>query len=250
MADALDDIKARGTLRCATLTDSVPLGYQDPVSREIVGLDVDVCKSLAKQLGVQPELQGIAVSARIPSLISGRTDVVAAALGYTKDRAEQINFSGAYYQVPIKILVKGDAGISSFADFADKRISAVKSSTPELYARQQIANAKVIGFEDAPAAFLALQQGKVQGMAMTVPAAIRFHARDQKMRFLDQALHFEPNCIGIKKGEVALTEAIDKALVDMESTGELQAIWDHWYGNDTEYKLVREKKLTAISDFQ
>jgi polar amino acid transport system substrate-binding protein len=250
MADALDDIKARGTLRCATLTDSVPLGYQDPVSREIVGMDVDVCKALAKHIGVTAEMQGIAVSARIPSLISGRTDIVAAALGYTKERAEQINFSGAYYQVPIKILVKSNSGISSFADFADKRISAIKSSTPELYARQQIADAKVIGYEDAPSAFLALQQGKVQGMAMTVPAAIRFHARDQNMRFVDQALHFEPNCIGIKKGETALTEAIDKALAEMESTGELQAIWDHWYGNDTEYKLVREKKLTAISDFQ
>lgn len=80
MADALQDIKARGTLRCATLTDSVPLGYQDPATREIVGLDVDVCKALAQHLGVKPELQGIAVSARIPTLVSGRADVVAAAL--------------------------------------------------------------------------------------------------------------------------------------------------------------------------
>lgn len=250
MADGLQDIKDRGALRCATLTDSVPLGFQDPNTREIVGLDVDLCKALAKRLGVKAELQGIAVSARIPTLVSGRADVVAAALGYTKDRAEQINFSSAYYQVPIKILVKDNSGIKSFSDFDDKRVSAIKSSTPELYARQQIPNAKVVGFEDAPSAFLALQQGKVQGMAMSEPAAIRFHVRSENMRFLDQSLHFEPNCVGIKKGETALTEAIDKALVDMEASGELQALWDQWYGEKSEFKLTREKKLTAISDFQ
>ncbi|MCD5988053.1 MULTISPECIES: ABC transporter substrate-binding protein [Pseudomonas] len=250
MADGLQDVKDRGTLRCATLTDSVPLGYQDPTTREIVGLDVDLCKALAKHLGVKAELQGVAVSARIPTLISGRADVVAAALGYTKERAEQIDFSSAYYQVPIKVLVKGDSGIKTFADLADKRVSAIKSSTPELYARQQITDAKVVGFEDAPSAFLALQQGKVQGMAMTEPASIRFHTRSQNMRFLDQALHFEPNCVGVKKGETALTNAINQALVDMEASGELQALWDHWYGDQTEYKLVREKKLTALSDFQ
>lgn len=250
MADGLQDVKDRGTLRCATLTDSVPLGYQDPVTREIVGLDVDLCKSLARHLGVKPELQGVAVSARIPTLISGRADVVAAALGFTKERAEQIDFSSAYYQVPIKVLVKGDSAINSFADLANKRVSAIKSSTPELYARQQITDAKVVGFEDAPSAFLALQQGKVQGMAMTEPASIRFHTRSQNMRFLDQALHFEPNCVGVKKGETALTAAINQALVEMETSGELQQLWDHWYGDQTEYKLVREKKLTALADFQ
>ncbi|WP_296247326.1 transporter substrate-binding domain-containing protein [Pseudomonas sp. UBA4194] len=250
LADGLQDIKDRGALRCATLTDSVPLGYQDPATREIVGLDVDLCKALAQQLGVKVELQGVAVSARIPTLISGRADVVAAALGYTKARAEQIEFSSAYYQVPIKVLVKGDSNIKTFDDFTDKRISAIKSSTPELYARQQITQAKVVGFEDAPSAFLALQQGKVQGMAMTEPAAIRFHVRSENMHFLDQALHYEPNCIGIKKGELALTAAVDKALADMEASGELQALWDKWYGEGSEFKLAREKKLTPLTDFQ
>lgn len=249
MADALDDAKARGTLRCATLTDSVPLGYQDPTTREIVGLDVDVCKALAQHLGLKPELQGISVSSRIPALVSGRADVVAAALGYTKERAEQINFSAAYYQVPIKILVK-DPAIKTFDDLKGKRVSAIKSSTPELYARQQLPESSVVAFEDAPSAFLALQQGKTQGMAMTEPAAIRFHARAQNMHFLDQALHFEPNCLGIKKGEEALTQALDGALQTMESSGELQALWDKWYGPSTEFQLVREKKLTPLSAFE
>ncbi|BDM22265.1 MULTISPECIES: transporter substrate-binding domain-containing protein [Pseudomonas] len=250
MADALQDIKDRGTLRCATLTDSVPLGYQDPKTREIVGLDVDLCKSLAKHLGVTLEHQGIAVSARIPTLIAGRADVVAAALGYTKDRATQIDFTAAYYQTPIKILVKDSSGIKSFADLAGKRVSSVKSSTPELYARQQLPDSKVIGFEDAPAAFVALEQGKVQGLAMSEPAAIRFHARTSGMHFLDQNLHFEPNCLGVKKGETSLLAALDGALQDMEKSGELQSIWDKWYGDHTEYKMIRQKKLTQIADFE
>ncbi|MBC3475802.1 transporter substrate-binding domain-containing protein [Pseudomonas taiwanensis] len=249
-ADALSDIKARGSIRCATLTDSVPLGYQDPTSRQLVGLDVDVCKGVAKHLGVKADIQGVAVSARIPSLMTGRVDLVAAALGYTEARASQIDFSSAYYQIPVKILVRKDSNVSEFSDLNGKRISAIKSSTPELYARQQVPGAKVIGFEDAPGAFMALEQNKVQGMAMTEPAAIRFHTRTESMHFLAQSLHFEPSCIGIKKGETSLTAAVDGALKAMEDSGELQAIWDHWYGPETEYKLAREKKLTAVTEFR
>ena len=54
-ADQLADIKARGTLICATLTNIEPLGYQDAQSRQIVGFDVDTCAAVAGRLGLKLE---------------------------------------------------------------------------------------------------------------------------------------------------------------------------------------------------
>lgn len=249
-ADRLADIKARGSLICATLNSSEPLGYQDPVSRKTVGFDIDTCAAIAKHLGVSLDLRSVSVEARIAELSLGRVDLIAAALGYTKERAQQIAFSDAHYQVPIKIIVKVDSKLNKLADFKGLKISANKGSTPELYARRRT-EAEVITFQDPPAAFLALQQGKVDGLALAAPSAVRFvNETGGKFRFADEALAYEATALGVKKDEPALLAAVNKALADMEASGELEAMWVKWYGPTTKFNLPREKKLTPISTFE
>ena len=249
-ADRLDDIKARGSLICATLNSSEPLGYQDPATRKTVGFDVDTCAAIAKRLGVSLDLRSVSVEARIAELSLGRVDLIAAALGYTKERAQQIAFSDAHYQVPIKLVVKADSPLNKLADFKGKKISANKGSTPELYARRRT-EAEVVTFQDPPAAFLALQQGKVDGLALAAPSAVRFvNETGGKFRFADEALAYEATALGVKKDEPALLAAVNKALAEMEASGEIDALWTKWYGPNTKFNLPREKKLTPISAFE
>jgi polar amino acid transport system substrate-binding protein len=249
-ADRLDDIKARGSLICATLNSSEPLGFQDPVTRKTVGFDVDMCGAIAKRLGVSLDLRSVSVEARIAELSLGRVDLISAALGYTKERAQQIAFTDAHYQVPIKVIVKSDSGINTLADFKGRKISANKGSTPELYARHRT-EAEVITFQDPPAAFLALQQGKVDGLALAAPSAVRYvNETGGKFRFVDEALAYEATALGVKKDEPALLAAVNKALEDMEAAGEIEALWVKWYGPGTKFNLPREKKLTPISAFE
>jgi len=249
-ADQLDQIKERGTLICGTLTSTEPLGYQDPDTRQTVGFDVDTCAALAKRLGVKLEHRGLSVEARIPELSLGRVDVVAAALGYTAERAKQIDFTASHYQVPIKLLVKAKSPIRTFADLSGKKISATKGSTPEYFARKVIPTATVMTFQDPPSAFMALQQNKVSALALSQPAGMRYvRETNGQIRFLDESLYWEPTALGIKKGETRLLEAVNQALAGMEKDGELDRMWNKWYGPQTKFDLPREKKLTPISQF-
>lgn len=249
-ANRLDDVKARGKLVCATLSGAEPLAYQDPTTRQYVGFDVDVCNDLAKRLGVGLEHRQVSVEARIPELTLGRVDVVAASLGYTKERAEQIAFTDIYYQLPLKIIVASNSPVKSFADLAGKKIAANKGSTPELYARQKIPTADVMTYQDGTMAFLALAQGKVQGYAISqAPGARLVNESGGKFRFLDESLAYEPTGLGVKKGEPELLDAVNKALRDMESSGELDALWSKWFGPNTKFKITRDKKLTPVSQF-
>lgn len=249
-ADRLDDIKARGSLSCATLTSTEPLGFQDPATRQVVGFDVDVCTGIAQHMGVKIEMRPVTVEARIPELALGRVDLVNAALGYTAQRAEQIAFSSAHYQVPIKVMVKTSSSVKSFEDLKGKRISATKGSTPELFARKVLPNAEVITFQDSPTAFLALQQNKVSGFAITQFAGLRYVKESGgTAKFLDESLSWEAEAIGVKKDEPALLAAVNKALEEMEAAGELDNLWTKWYGPTTKYDVPREKKLTPISSF-
>lgn len=250
-ADRLDDIKARGTLVCGVFGDLVPLGFEDPNTRTLVGFDVDVCKGIADSMHVKLDLKTMSVAARVPSLQTDRVDVVAAAMGYTPERAKQIAFSAAYIQVPIPVMVLSASGINGFAQLQGKKVSAIRASTPELFARRKLPGSEIVTFDDGPLAFLALQQHKVQGMAISQGAAIGFRNRSEgKVRFLDEVLHWEPDCIGVKLGEPALLDAVNAGLNGLETSGQLQVIWDKWFGAGTEYKLTRDKKLTPVSDFQ
>jgi polar amino acid transport system substrate-binding protein len=250
-ADRLKEIKARGTMVCATLTGIEPLSFQDSATRKYVGFDVDTCNAIAKRLGVAMEHKPVTVEARIPELTLGRVDLVAAALGYTKERAEQIAFTSAHYQVPIKIIVASDSGITKFAELGGKKISSNKGSTPEYFARKVIPTAEVVTYQDTPTSFLALQQGKVQGLALSQPSGIRFvNEGGGKYRFLEESLYWEPTALGVKKGEPELLAAVNKALEDMEASGELEALWVKWYGPQTKFAISRDKKLTPISQFQ
>ncbi|SOF00988.1 amino acid ABC transporter substrate-binding protein, PAAT family [Burkholderia sp. OK233] len=249
-ADELADIKARGSLICGVLGDLVPLGFQDPKTRSLVGFDVDVCAAVAKSLGVKLELTTVSVDARIPSLVTGRVDLMTASLAYTPVRAKQVDFSSAYISVPVSVLVKKDSGITSFTSLAGKKVSANRGSTSEVYARQKLKSTEVMTFDDGPSSYLALQQDKVQGMAMVKSAAIGFKNRSNgTTEFLSEAVFWEHDCIGVRKGEPALLSAVNAALDQLESSGGMQTIWDRWYGPSTEYKLEREKKIVHLADF-
>lgn len=250
-ADRLADIKARGSLVCATLTSSEPVGFVDPQSRQVVGYDVDMCAAVAKQLGVKLEHKGVSVEARIPELTLGRVDLVVAALGYTKERAQQIDFSSLHYQIPIKLIAHSEASYTKVEDMAEKRISANKGSTPELFARRMFPKATVLTFQDSPAAFLALAQNKVQALALSQTSGIRFvNESAGKYKFLDGSLAWEPTGMGVKKGEPALLAAVNDALDKMEKSGENDALWNKWFGPNTKFNIPREKKLTPVSTFQ
>ena len=250
-ADELADIKAKGEISCGVLGDLVPLGYQDPKTRELVGLDVDVCAAVAKQLGVKIEFKTVSVDARIPSLATGRADLMTASLAYTPARAKQVDFSSAYMSVPVSILVKKTSGIKTFADLAGKKISANRGSTSEVFAREKIPAADVVAFDNSPASFLALSQDKVQGMSMVKSGAVGFYNRSEgTTEFLAEPVFVEHDCIGVKKGEPGLLAAVNDALDKIEKSGEMQTIWDRWYGDSTEYKLKRDIKVVPFSEFE
>ncbi|CAI1136831.1 cystine transporter subunit [Serratia plymuthica] len=55
-ADVLSDIQARGSLNCAVYSDVPPFSSPDPKTRQLAGMDVDLCRALAKQMGAKLNL--------------------------------------------------------------------------------------------------------------------------------------------------------------------------------------------------
>jgi len=249
-ADQLADIKARGKLICGTLGTSQPFSYQDPKTREIIGYDVEMCGRIAKSLGVPMELKAISVDARIPELTQGRVDILAANLGWTKARAEQIDYSHSYFVSQQKILVRRDSNITTLDQLKGQKISAVKGSSSEQGVRRDIPSAQTLTFQDGTAAFLALQQGKVNGFCASELVLVKLKeqtdASANPVDIVRQSLFVEPWGLGIRKGEPAFLKHVNDALAQMEQSGEAARVFQQWFGPETSYKLERDFKIEEI----
>lgn len=243
-ADQLADIKAKGTLVCGTMGTFEPFSFPDPKTRQTVGYEVDLCQKVADSIGVKMELKLLAVEARIPELVQGRVDILSAAMGYSDERAKQIDYSLTSFVSNQMFMTKASSGITTISQLKSEKLSAPKGSSSERYVRGLMPDATLLTFQDPPSAFLALQQSKVKAVILSELALIKFKQQaGDGLEFIKEPVAVEPWGITTRKGEPALLDAVNQALTDLEASGEAQTIFDKWLGKDTNYKIERLFKL-------
>jgi polar amino acid transport system substrate-binding protein len=243
-AGQLEDIKAAGTLTCGVLTNSPPLGFQDPKTREPAGYEIEICQMLANYLGVTPKLTAVSPQTRMAELTQGRVDILASLLSYSKQRAEQVDFSGAYVAEDFNFVVLDKSDIAKVDDLSGERIGLVKGSVLIPLTEERIPDARMLSFETSAASFLALQQGKVkatvyrysEGKAVERNAGAEIKA----LRFLDEPLLSMPSGFAFRKGSPELVKATNDFLAELEASGEGQKLYDKWLGKDSELKAERK----------
>ncbi|RMT18652.1 Glutamine ABC transporter, periplasmic glutamine-binding protein [Pseudomonas savastanoi] len=242
-ADQLSDVMSKKSLSCGVYADVPPFSAPDPKTRELVGMDVDLCKALAKHMGVELELKPLSVEARIPEVKMGRVDVIFANLAYTKSRADQIQFSDPYYIAKETLVVRAANADQPKSFFKGKRISSTKGSTSEQSIR--LADATPVTFQDTGSAYMALQQNKVVGLVTNTMTAIKLvgqaKASGVELAIAKEPMALEPIGAGMRQGEPAFLAKVNESLRAMEAAGEIDAIWAQWIGPNTEYRIPNTK---------
>lgn len=251
-ADLLSDITAHGDLKCVVYSDVPPFSSPDVKTRQLVGMDVDLCTALAEKMGLKLTLVPTSVEARIAVIATGRADVLIANLAYTKTRGNQIQFSDPYYVAKEMLLVKKENADKTLADFKGKSISATKGTTSEQSIH--IKGGKAVTFQDAASAFLALEQNKVVGFVTNTMTGIKMISQAKKdgveLAMIKEPMALEPIGVGMKRDEPALLNAVNTSLKTMDSDGTIDKIWDRWIGPNTEYKMVREERVQPLSNLK
>ena len=250
-ASQLEEAKARGTIICGTQNASSPYGYQDPDTRQYVGYDVDMCKAIAKEMGLKMEHKPVSTEARIPEVKMGRVDMMAGSVAWLPKRAEQVDFSKQYLQGYIKVLVKKDSGISKLSDLKDKKVCASSGSSSAAIAQKVLKDARVLTFQNISQCYVGLQSGKVSAMTAGELVLRRFLNDSVKERkptaLLSEPTYTEHIGIIVKKGESELLAAINQAIVSLDESGELTKIYDKWMGDGSIYKMTRDFKVESVA---
>lgn len=232
-AGVLDDIKARGSVLCGTEGTYPRFSLQNPVTRKVEGWEPALCAKLAESLGVKIEYKLVTTESRIPELLQGRIDLLAAGISYTAKRAQQIDYSATYFSQPFSVMVRANSGFNNFASLETARFANTKGSLLETLTRERFPKATGISFDDVNQQFLALQQGTADAMAVGLYYLRPFQMKggEDKFTILDEELGRAKVGFAVRKGDPEWVAYLNTFLTDLETSGEGQKIYDTYFAD-------------------
>ena len=135
-AATLDDVKARGTLRCGVNTGLPGFASQNDTG-QWQGLDIDYCKAVAAAVfGDVSKVQYVPLSAvqRFPALQNNEIDMLARNTTWTmnRDTALGLDFAGINYYDGQGFMVKKELNINSALQLSGATVCVQSGTTTEL----------------------------------------------------------------------------------------------------------------------
>lgn len=245
-ADQLDDIRKSGVIKVAVFDSNPPFGTLD-AGHALVGYDIDFARAIARKIGVRLQLTATNPANRIPLLQSRKVDLLVADVSITPERRRVLDFSYPYFVTGQK-LVAGARAPDKVAAYASSPIAAVKGTTGEQNIKQRFPQAKVISYDDLPAAFAALRAGRVQAVTQdeSVLVGILAAAPDRKdYKLLPEAISREEVGIAVRKGERRVLDQVNQTLLGLEADGGAAKIYDRWFGKGSASPQPRGFTISA-----
>lgn len=230
--DLLDEIQQRGTLIIGTEGTYSPNSYHDE-SGALVGFDVEVAQAVAAKLGVEAQFVEAEWDSLFAGMDSGRIDVVINEVEYSEERAQKYDFSQPYTYVHGALLVAADnAEIQSFDDLKGRRSAQNLTSSWGLQAESY--GAELVSVDTLAQCIDLLNTGRADA---TLNAETAFYDYlnqhpEAPVKIVALSDSTTSSLIPVRKGNAKLLEAIDEALDEMKSSGELTALSEKYFGSD------------------
>ncbi len=212
---------------------------------EITGFDYDLAQALGAVLGVKFEFVQTGFDDTIPSLQSGRNDIVMSAMYDQLVRREIVDFVDyAWDGSSLLILKDNPEGLTDLNSLSGKKV-ACESGTTQATLLENTSEALVAAgkapitinqYDDGPAAILALQSGNVVAYLTDNSVAVYTAQTTQDGGLFavitdptnEHGYNPQIDGIGVLKGNEQLRDAIKDALQKLIDSGVYTQIIDHY----------------------
>ena len=219
-APTVDAIKAEGKIIMLTNAAFPPFEYLSD-ENEIVGVDVDIAREIAADLGVELEVVDMDFDGIIAAVQAGKGDFGAAGMTVRPDREEMINFTVKYVKSSQYILVAQGSDIASAEDLKGKVIGVQQGTSGDFYATDEVEGATIMRYKDALTASMDLAAGRIDAVITDELPAKSIVAANDQLVLIDEVLTEEEYAICVAKEKTDLLAAIDATLTRLMEEGKV-----------------------------
>lgn len=227
-----DDIKKAGKLIVYTEAGFAP--YEFIYNNEIVGVDVEIMKEVAKKLGVKVEVSDVDFNTICASVKSGKADVGAAGITINDDRKLSVDFSMPYSTTEQYIIVaESNDTIKTLEDLSGKKIGVQEGTTSDsavnkLISDKVVTDTVVTGYK-SPAIAAASVPNKIDAVVtdkLTAELIVKNNSGLKTFKLVDKSgnpiAEIEEYGIAVAKGNSELLAVINEVIQELKNNGSIE----------------------------
>lgn len=220
----VESIQERGVLRVGVKDSLIGMGYLNPETGEYEGLEIDIARAIAEEMGVDVEFYVVTPTTRLQMIDSGDIDISLSNFTITEERKMSYHFSAPYYTDAVGVMVLKDSGISSLEDLDGKTIGVTMSSTSAQCLKDYLGEGYELSFdefEDHASIKLALSAGAID--AHCVDTVVLSSFMDETTVILEDRFAAQPFGVVSKLSNTQLNAYVDALIEKWLSDGTIEA---------------------------
>lgn len=196
--------------------------YEFYENGEIVGVDVEIAREIAKVMGKELVVKDVAFDFIINEVQSGKADFGAAGISITDERKEQVDFTVEYTVSNQVVVVRNDSTIQNFEELKDKTIAVQLGTVGESYVEKNYPDATIITQKKYLAAAEDVKSGKSDCIVMDELPAKELVASNPELKIMDGILFSDKYGMVVKKGNTELLNQINEVLTRLMNEGKIE----------------------------
>ena len=184
------------------------------------GIAPDLARELARRVGLPVEYVKFDAAGKLFDAVkAAQCDV--GFLGAEPQRADEINFTSAYLEIPVTFLVPPGSPIKSLADIDREgvRVSVSERSAYDLYLSRNLKKAQLVRAKGIPASYDVFMAQKLEALGGLKPKLVEEQARTPGSRILEGQITGVQQAIAAPKGREAAAKYLREFADDVKRSG-------------------------------
>lgn len=204
------------------------------------GISVELAYEFGKFINKKIKIENIPFDGLIPSLQTGKIDMIISSMTITEERSKVVDFSIPYCKAYLAILTNKNSNIKSIDDLnrKGKVVAVKKGTTGHLYAQKYLKNAKINVFDKESSAVIEVVQGKADGFIYDQLSIFRnwLNNKDTTIPLLKPfQSEFEYWGIVVKKGNKELLDKVNSFLIWFKKNGGFDILSEKYLKEEKKY---------------
>ncbi len=203
-------------------------------TEDYVGIDIDLANYIAEKLGKELQIQDMQFSALVPTMQSGRADLIVSGISPTQERLEILDFTDSYYYPMNSIICAEGSGYDTLDTLVGKKIG-VSMGTSYAEIAASVEGAEVAELDSTPLVIQDILNGRCDAGIFDATQAAVFVQENEglEMHIIESDITREDSfAIALPKGS-SYVEQINAILAEMMEDGTFHDILVKYIGEDS-----------------
>lgn len=257
--NTLDQIKQTGKIRIGFRESEPPMSFLNKDGNPI-GYSINLCERIVagvkSEIGKEINVEYIPVTAnsRFDALTKDKIDILCGSTTKTLSRSKRVDFTQLTFVTGASFMTLKGQEFKELSTLNGKKVGVVRDTTTldtlKRLIKETQTDAEIVTFNTALEALDSLRKDEIAAYSsdQIVLIGLVITAEDNNnFSISPQVFSFEPFALAVKRNDADFRLMVDSVLSRLYRTGEIDRIYDKWFGGFSKERLPLHNALYKLN---